>query len=94
MPHMSEKTWYTVSDEVSRKLEKLVQFIVENESLYDELLELWDYHGNVDQAVADQLFEGPATAEQVAMAADMRAAMVAAHNVHETADLSAIRKLT
>lgn len=101
--HISEKTWDTVSDETHRKMNKLVQFIVEGEALYQELLRLWLYHSNDDQAVADQLFgsvdEGgaavPATAEQLAKVVDLKNSLIAAHSIHEDAAcMNALRMLS
>jgi len=95
--HISEKRWADTSDEVNRKLQKLMQFIVESEDLYQELVQLWQYNGGptANQAVANQLFQGdPASAAELGMAVDMRAALIAAHDIFLTADLAAIRKMT
>lgn len=97
--HISEKDWATVSDEVNRKLEKLLQFIYENEAIYQELLQLWTYHVGVDQAVADQLFFStnggqPASEAQVAKVLDMKNAMLAAHDIFVTSNIANIRKMT
>ena len=56
--HTRELTWPTVSDLVNRKVAKLLQFINEGENEYQELLDLWTLHGNVDRGyriVTDQL---------------------------------------
>lgn len=92
--HTREITWDTASDVVSRRLGKLLEFILLNENEYQELLGLWTLHGNVDQDVADQLFGGIASAEQLEMTLDLKAAMLAAHDIHETFDAAAVRKMT
>ena len=93
--HISEKTWNSESDEVNRRLGKLLEFLIIGEALHDEMVQLWIYHSNDDQLVADQLFATTASTEQVQMAIDMKNAVISAHNLHEmTTDLNAIRKMT
>jgi len=89
-----EIRWSDASDVAQRSLEKLLQFILRTENDYQELLVLWTLHGNIDQDVADQLFEGTATADQLAMTQDLKAALTAAHDIHQTGDLTAIRTMT
>lgn len=97
--HILELRWEMARDSVSRRLNKLLEFIILSENEYQELLQLWAEHGNNDQLVADQLFStlnggGTATAAQLGMAIDMRNAMVAAHNAYLAFDFSAVRKMT
>lgn len=92
--HLREITWGSMSDEVHRRLGKLLEFILASENEYQELLQLWQLHANDDQAVADQLFGGTASAEQLEMTVDLKAAMIAAHDVYTTIDFGAIRKMT
>jgi len=89
-----ELTWFDASDVVQRKLQKLLQFILEGENEYQELLILWSVNGNIDQNVADQLFEVTADATQLLMTQELKAAMTAAHDIYMTADLTAIRQQT
>ena len=93
-----EIVWSNASDKVNRRLGKIVELMVLAENEYQELLQLWALHSNVDQDVANQLFEGTATAEQLEMAQDLRAAMLALHNIYDTAitsgDFDALRRMT
>lgn len=92
--HVRELTWNDVSDKINRRLGKLLEFVLASENEYQELLGLWAVHGDSDQAVADQLFGGEATEAQVQMVTDARDAMAEAHKMHDSADLTAIRKMT
>ena len=100
--HTSELRWLEISDLVGRKLTTLSNSIIEGEKIYQELLELWQFHGNVDQSVANQLFAPPtdtsgtyvASATEVAMATDLKAAMVEAHNLYTTLDWPTFRRMT
>lgn len=99
MSHTSEKSWPDVSDVVARRTGKLSEMLIVGEALYNELLEIWQYHGASSQSVADQLFAyknngSNATPEQVAMVDDMKAAMLAVHNLYVGADWSAIRRMS
>ena len=99
--HYLNTTWANASDTTARRVGKVVEYIILAENEYQELLQLWTYHGNDDQAVADQLFqdefEGGATqasALQVQMAVDLKNAMIAVHNAHDSFDFAAARRMT
>jgi hypothetical protein len=97
MSHTSEKRWGNVNESVGAISGEMLNLIMRGEELYQQLLELWAFTGGTDQAIADQLFIGatgvdggndplPADAEQVAMAADAKAAMVAMHEMWQFAN--------
>ena len=94
MTHTTEKRWANSSQQVSNNVQAIKEILLTGEELYQELLELWSFHGNDNQLVANQLFEGTATAEQVAQVADARSAMVAVHDIYIGADLAALRRMT
>lgn len=81
--HISELRW----DEASRRASNAVQTLLEStynaQYQYEWLLVAFQNVGNDDQVFADQLFDGVATAEQVAMVTDLRNAMVACHDMYE-----------
>lgn len=91
--HVRELNWSVTSDEVGRRLGKLVEFLVLAENEYQELMQLWQIHGNDDQLVANQLFNGTADAIQLEMVQDLKAGMLAAHTLWQNADLAALRKV-
>jgi len=95
--HTSEKRWEknNIGDRGISSLVKESAMNVQSalglaEETYQELLELWQFAGGTDQLVADQLFavaianrsETTANAVEVAMVADAKAAMLAAHEVY------------
>jgi hypothetical protein len=49
---------------------------------------------DVDQLVADQLFQGTASPEELQMTRDLKAAMTEAHNMFTNGDIATIRKMT
>lgn len=92
--HVSELEWTDLADEASRQLSKLMQLLSSVEEVYQGIEDLWSFHGDLDQTVANQLFnETLASAAQVAKATDLRAAVTAAHNAYVGADKAALRKL-
>lgn len=98
MAHMSEKTWSTVSDEANRKLEKLLQFLVEGDAIYLKMLELWKYHQGDVVNVARQLFAtDQPTSEELAKLNDLKEALLAVHQIYTSADneprVAAIRRM-
>jgi len=57
MSHSSEKRWEEVSIQVSEAATKMVDGLLEVESKYQDLLELYSYAGGTPQAMADLLFK-------------------------------------
>lgn len=94
MSHSTEKTWDEISAKVGLQARMLKEILQNSAELYQELLELWQFHGVNDQAVADQLFGGTATADQIAMVQDLREATVEFNNLHTAANYSALRRMT
>lgn len=92
--HISEVTWDTASDSVNRRLKKLVEFLMLADNEFQELVQLWAFHSNDDQAVADQLFGGTATPEQLVKVLDLKAAMQEVNRLVGVADMSKLRKMT
>lgn len=96
MAHSSTMRWDEAQNLVSASAQELLDALLRAESRYQELFEVYQYSGATDQALADQLFQdlngnpvpitGTATAEQVAMIADLRAAIQAMHQLYEAAD--------
>lgn len=56
MSHTSEKRWPEVADIASNAAKLMVDGLLEAESQYQDLLELYAYCGNTAQGLADQLF--------------------------------------
>lgn len=94
MTHTAEKKWAQVSGQASERLRALVQELAAAEQLHQDMLEMWSYHNSDATSLAAQLFRNDVpTAEQQAMLADMRAAMVAAHNAYTSFDFAAVRRM-
>lgn len=91
--HTSEKTWQYATDQVGRKLGKLAEFLIQNEALYQEFLDLWNYHGDDDEKVCNQLF-GESDANKLNMVRDLKNAVEAAHKLYVDADWKSIRRMT
>jgi len=94
MSHTKEKTWQDIISATSAQTRMLKDVLLNSEELYQEMLELWQTHSNVDQDVANQLFGGTATSDQLQMTLDARAALVAIHNLHLASDYAAMRRVT
>jgi len=100
--HYLKTNWGDASDTAARRVGKVVEFLILAENEYQELLQIWTYHGNDDQAVANQLFghdqnQSPApqaSADQLLQTQDLKAAMVAVHNAYVAFDFDAARKMT
>lgn len=104
MAHTSELRWTSVSRTVSDLCTSMVNSLLEAESQYKDLLELYNYVGNDPQALADQLFyevwsnrvitpnvfDTEANASEVAKAQDLIAAMTSLHELHQAADNQAV----
>lgn len=92
--HTSEKRWPDVSRNVNEKARLLLESLVFGKEIFDQLNELWTFAGGTDQQVADLLFQdvnagnspATATADQVQMVADAKAAMQVINAIHATAD--------
>lgn len=56
MSHTSEKRWPYIVGVAEEAATKMVNVLLEAESIYQELLELYAFVGNDAQALADQLF--------------------------------------
>lgn len=99
MGHSSEKRWGEVGGEVGRVCAEIVNTINQGEEKYLQLVEVFTYAGGTDAGFAALLFEdhiearndgnGP-TAEEIAKAADVRAAMVAVHELWQAANNVAV----
>ena len=93
MAHSSEMRWPEASVKISQAAYSVLQGVMDAEETYQELLEVYDYSGATDQAMADMLFQdvngnpdpitGSATAAQLALVADLRAAILALHQLYE-----------
>lgn len=93
MAHTSAKRWPQSEQLISNFCYEFIGIVNNAEEAYQQFQELYDYVGGTDQALADLLFQdengsgapGTATPEQVAKAADAKAAMVALHQLFQAA---------
>lgn len=84
MSHPSERRWAETAGRVSTACDTLLRAILNAEEQYQELLVDYQWAGGTDTGFASVLFETDTpTTEQIAMVADLRNAMVAAHQLHE-----------
>jgi len=93
MAHTSEKRWNNINNTVGDLSSSLIDYLNKSEEIYQQLLELWSFAGGTDQAVADLLFQDtdiPATAEQVVMAQDAKAAVTSLHELWQAANNVAV----
>lgn len=89
MGHSSEKRWGEVGGEVGRVCVDIVETLNQGEEKYLQLVEVFTFAGGTDEGFAAMLFKDDITAradtgpmaEEIAKAADVRAAMVAVHEL-------------
>ena len=83
MAHSSELRWSGAQAAVSQGALATLQTLGASEEVYLDLLEAYTFAGGTDQLFADQLFAAaPATVEQVAQVTDLKAAIVALHELY------------
>jgi hypothetical protein len=75
MPHPREMKFEETTRAVSRTCRQGAEFLRNAAAQAEELEDAYTYAGGSNQALADMLVRGTATAEQVAVVADARAAM-------------------
>lgn len=100
MAHSSELRWGQASAKASQIAKDLVDTILASEESYQELLEAFNYAGATDIGFAELLFRGttggvsvPSVVE-IAMAADLRAAMAEAHSIFLAMDPAPLRRMS
>lgn len=96
MAHSSELRWQGAADAVASQAFQTLRALNDAEQTYQDLLEAYTYAGGTDQAFADLLFQevngnpdpiaDTATAEQVALVADLSLAIQALHELYQAAD--------
>lgn len=98
MAHSSEARWGVVAADIAKRCGDMVRALEQSESLYQDLLEVYQYAGGTDQGLADLLFkpeiaargDAQANSDEVAKVADLRLATVALHELYEAADNVAV----
>jgi len=96
MSHTSAKRWPYIEQKVGDFCTNMVAVLNESEEAYQQFQEIYIYAGGTDQGMADLLFQDinglgvSATAEQLAMVADTKAAMIALHQLWQTANNTAM----
>jgi hypothetical protein len=87
MAHSSKLLYDEAEQMVADRAQQTLRALQDAEEVYQDLLEVFQYSGGTDQLFADQLFQDvqapPAPADQVAMVADLRAAIVALHELYQ-----------
>lgn len=82
MAHSGEARWAHAAGLVALSSAQTIQALNQAEETYKDLLEVYNYAGGSDQAMADLLFDAsPADASSVALVADLRAAITALHEL-------------
>jgi len=79
MPHSLDLQWDEAVRITQQQARNMIRAINEGEEAYQDLLEMVD--GRSDQIVANQLFGGTASQEQLDRFADLKNAMVAIHQL-------------
>ena len=96
MSHSSAKRWPKVEQEVEKIAAELVGVLGRANEVFEQFQEMSTFAGGTDQLLADQLYldinkdpitgdPNPATAEQVAIVADAKNAMIAANDLYKAA---------
>lgn len=97
MSHTSAKRWDYIEQRVGLYCAAMVKNLAEAEEAYQQFQEIYVYAGATDQGMADLLFQDvnnitdgniadTATSEQVAMVNDAKEAMIALHQLWQTAN--------
>lgn len=91
MAHSSDARWDEISKRVAAVAAGVVSVLQNAEEEYQELLEIYQYVGGTDTLFAGQLFETSTPAQiQIDKAADLRKAMVAAHELYQCMSNTAV----
>lgn len=94
MAHSKNLTWSEVEKTIGRNATQIMQDMTMGENAYQDILEAFQANGGTDQDFANQLFNGTATVEQVAMVADAKTTMIAIHNAYLALDFAALRRMS
>lgn len=100
MAHTSEKRWSGLSGDAGVQCHSVLQAIQEAEEVYQQMLEVYNYAGGTDTDLAELIFkediagrqspDNVPSAEEIAKASDLIAAMTALHQIFQAANNEAV----
>lgn len=100
MSHTSEKRWQQLSADAGVQCDKVLDALLEAEEIYQRMQEVYTYAGGTNADLAELLFteeiaarsspNNVASAEEIAKAGDLIAAMQALHQLYQAADNVAV----